>query len=147
VIFITDGLEKSSSVKEGKVITTLIENQAQAYFICMPTESPSQFPGAIIQSTPKERLDRLAKASGGQTFPLNTIDETTSIAAKVVGSLRRQYEITYVSTNNKQDDKLRKVKVVVSPKDGRKLNVITRQGYYSPGHKRAAEQGAAETKK
>jgi len=98
------------------------------------------------QSTPKERLDRLAKASGGQTFSLSTVDETASIAAKMVGSLRRQYEITYVSTNNKQDDKLRKVKVVVSPKDGRKLNVITRQGYYSPGHKRAAEQEAAKNK-
>ena len=147
MIFITDGLEKNSSVKEGKVITTLIENQAQAYFICMPTESSSPFLGAMNQSTPKERLDRLAKASGGQTFSLNTVDETASIAAKIVGSLRRQYEITYVSTNNKQDDKLRKVKVVVSPKDGRKLNVITRQGYYSPGHKRAAEQEAAKNKK
>jgi hypothetical protein len=65
----------------------------------------------------------------------------------LIGSLRRQYEITYVSTNNKQDDKLRKVKVVVSPKDGRKSNVITRQGYYSPGHKRADEQEAAKNKK
>src|SRR5262249_22319009 len=84
MIFITDGLEKNSSVKEGKVITTLIENQAQVYFICMPTEIPIPFRGAMNKSPPKERLDHLAKASGGQFFSLDIVDETASTAAKIV---------------------------------------------------------------
>ncbi|HKQ74559.1 MAG TPA: VWA domain-containing protein [Blastocatellia bacterium] len=150
LLFITDGLEKNSSFKEDKVITTLIENQAQAYFICLPIDvSPESllFPGGNKPLDARERLDRLAKASGGQTFSLKTVDEAATIAAKLIGGLRRQYEITYVSTNNKQEDKLRKVKVVVSPKDGRKLNVITRQGYYGPGHKRVVEREEAKKKK
>src|SRR5262249_33073820 len=130
-----------------KVITALIENQAQAYFVCPPTRDSNPYPGGMASSKPRAPLDRLAKVTGAQAFYLKTADESASIAAKIIGSLRRQYEITYVSTNNKQDDKLRKVSVVVRPKDGHKLNVITRQGYYGPGHKSAAGQDEAKKKK
>jgi VWFA-related protein len=136
LLFITDGLEKKSSVKEKDVITALIENQAQAYFVCLPDDVSGPSSGGRMSSKACERLDRLARASGGQSFLVATADEAVPTAAKLVGSLRRQYEIAYVSTNNKQDDKLRKVSVVVSPKDGRQLNVITRQGYYGPAHKK-----------
>src|SRR5215813_2440698 len=147
LLFITDGEEKNSSVREDKAITALIENQAQAYFVCPPAQVSSPYPGGMSPSNPRAPLDRLAKATGGQAFYLKAPDESAAIATKIIGSLRRQYVITYVSTNNKQEDKLRKVRVVVSPKDGRKLNVIARQGYYGPGHKRAAEQEAAKNKK
>jgi VWFA-related protein len=135
LLFITDGLEKNSSVKEDKVVTTLIENQAQAYFVCLPVNFTR--PGLRVETSlkPSALLDRLAKATGGQSFYIGEPEESASAAAMLIGSLRRQYEITYASTNNKQDGKLRKVKVDVNPKDGRKLKVITRQGYYGPGHK------------
>lgn len=141
LLFITDGREQNSSVKEDKVITTLIENQAQAYFVCLPAHVSRPL-GVETSLKPSAQLDRLARATGGQSFYIGDPEESASTAAKFIESLRRQYEITYVSTNNKQDGKLRKVKVVVSPKDGRKLNVITRQGCYGPGRKRAAEKGA-----
>jgi VWFA-related protein len=144
LLFITDGLEKNSYVKEDKVIATLIENQAQAYFVCLPDQSDRSFLSGNRPQKGRELTDRLAKVTGGQSFFLASADESASTAARLIGSLRRQYEITYVSTNNKQDDKLRKVKVVVSPKDGRKLNVITRQGYYGPDRKRAVDQEAGK---
>jgi hypothetical protein len=91
-------------------------------------------------------VDRIARATGGQSFYLRDAEESASTAAKLIGSLRHQYEITYAPTNKKQNDKMRKVRVVVSPKDGRQLNVITRQGYYGPGRKRATEQGIDKVK-
>ena len=136
VVFITDGLEKGSSVKEDKVITTLLESQAQTYFFCLPIPGQEEsllFPRKNMEF--RERLDRLARATGGQSFNLGETEGAASAAASLTGSLRRQYEIKYVSTNNKQDGKLRKVKVDVKPKDGRKLKVITRQGYYGPSQK------------
>src|SRR5262245_48573995 len=136
LLFITDGLEKNSSVKEKDVITTLIENQAQAYFVCLPDQDSGPVSAKMKPSKAMERMDRIAKASGGQSFSLVSPDESAPTAAQLVGSLRRQYVLTTVSTNNKQDDNLSKVKVVGSPKDGRQFNVITRQGYYGPGHKR-----------
>ena len=140
LLFITDGLEKGSSIDEDKAISALIENQAQAYFVCVPVEVSRPFSGIKTSLKPREQLDRMARATGGQSFYLRNAEESSPTAAKIIGSLRHQYEITYASTNNKQNDKLRKVRVVVSPKDGRQLDVVTRQGYYGPGHKRVSEK-------
>lgn len=147
LLFITDGMEKNSTVKENKVITGLIENQAQAYFLCLPGKDTQPYLRNMTPSKARELLDRLAKATGGLSFPLSTPEESAQTATRLMEILLRQYEITYVPTNNKQDDLLRKVSVVVSPKDGRQLTVITRQGYYGPGHKRAAEKEAGKKKK
>jgi len=147
LLFISDGLEKNSSLNDNKAQTALLENQTQAYFVCLPDQDSRPPSGGGTSLKPNERLDRLARSSGGQSFCFAAADEAIPIAAKLVASLRRQYEITYVSANNKQDDKLRKVKVVVNPKDGRKLNVITREGFYGAGHKKAAEREAVKKKK
>jgi Ca-activated chloride channel homolog len=135
LVFITDGVDKVSSVIEDKAVNRLIENQAQVYFVCVPAQVSRPFFGVKTSLKPKEQLERIARATGGQTFYLRDAEEAASTAARLVGGLRSQYEITYAPTNSKQDDKLRKVRVVVSPKDKRQLNVVTRQGYYGPGHK------------
>jgi Ca-activated chloride channel homolog len=139
LLFITDGLEKGSFANEDQAVSALIESKEQAYFVCVPVEVSRPFLGIKKSLKPREQVDRIARATGGQTFYLRDVEESGSTAAKLIGSLRHQYEITYAPTNNKQNDKLRKVRVVVSPKDGRKLNVITRQGYYGPGRKRASK--------
>ncbi|HEV2667106.1 MAG TPA: VWA domain-containing protein [Blastocatellia bacterium] len=146
LLFITDGLEKGSFANEDQTVSALIESQAQAYFVCVPVEVSRPFLGIKKSLKPKEMVDRIARATGGQSFYLRDAEESGSTAAKLIGSLRHQYEITYAPTNNKQNDKLRKVRVVVTPKDGRQLNVITRKGYYGPGHKRASEQGMGKIK-
>jgi len=146
LLFITDGLEKGSFADEDQAVSALIENQEQAYFVCVPIEVYRPFSGIKKSLKPREQVDRIARASGGQSFYLGNAEESASTAAKLIGSLRHQYEVTYAPANNKQNDKLRKVRVVVSPKDGRQLNVITRQGYYGPGRKRATEQGLDKEK-
>jgi VWFA-related protein len=139
LLFITGGLEKGSFANADQAVSALIENQEQAYFVCVPVEVYRPFSAIKTSLKPREQVDRIARATGGQSFYLRDAEESASTAAKLIGSLRHQYEITYAPTNNKQNDKLRKVKVVVSPKDGRQLSVITRQGYYGPGHKRVSE--------
>ena len=112
----------------------------RAYFVCVPIEVYRPFSGIKKSLKPREQVDRIARASGGQSFYLGNAEESASTAAKLIGSLRHQYEVTYAPTNKKQNDKLRKVRVVVSPKDGRQLNVVTRQGYFGPGHKKVSER-------
>ncbi|HZF41089.1 MAG TPA: VWA domain-containing protein [Blastocatellia bacterium] len=146
LLFITDGLEKGSFADEDKAVSALIENQEQAYFVCVPVEVSRPFSGTKTSLKPRERVDRIARATGGQSFYLRDVEESASTTAKLIGSLRHQYEITYAPTNNKQNDKMRNVRVVVSPKDGRHLNVITRQGYYGPGHKGMAEREGGKEK-
>ena len=140
LLFLTDGVETGSSIEEDKAITALIENQAQAYFVCVPVEISRPFLGIKTSQKPRPQLERLARATGGQSFYLRNAEESSSTAEWFIGSLRNQYEITYASTNTKEKDKLRKVRVVVSPKDGRQLDIVTRRGYYGPGHKRVSEK-------
>jgi VWFA-related protein len=145
IMFITDGVDKGSSIDEDKATTALIENQAQAYFACVPVEITRPFLGIKTSGIktslkPRPQLERLGRATGGQAFYLGGAEESSTTAEKFIGSLRHQYEVTYASTNNKEKDKLRKVRVVVSPKDGRQLDIVTRRGYYGPGHKRVSEE-------
>jgi VWFA-related protein len=141
LLFITDGLEKGSFVNEEQAISALTESQEQAYFLCLPIQVSRPFSGTKTVLKPREQVERIARATGGRAFYLQSDEGASETATKIVGSLRHQYEITYAPTSNKQNGKLRKLKVVVTPKDGRQLNVITRQGYYSPGHKRKSEKG------
>ncbi|HEY8461269.1 MAG TPA: VWA domain-containing protein [Blastocatellia bacterium] len=141
LLFITDGLEKGSFVNEEQAISALNESLEQAYFICVPVQVSRPFGGTKTVLKPREQTERIARATGGQSFYLRDAEGSSETAAKVINSLRHQYEVTYAPTNNKQNGKFRKVKVVVSPKDGRKLDVITRQGYYGPGHKRRSQKG------
>jgi VWFA-related protein len=140
LMFMTDGVDKVSTIYEDNAVTALVENQAQAYFVCVPVEIDRPFLGTTTALKPRAQLDRLAKATGGQVFYLGKAEESAPTAERFIKSLRNQYEVTYVSTNNKEKDKLRKVRVVVSPKDGRQLNVVTRQGYFGPGHKKVSER-------
>lgn len=141
LLFITDGLEKGSFVNEEQAVSALAESQEQAYFLCLPIQVSRPFAGTKTVLKPREQVDRIAKATGGRSFYLQGSESASETAAKIVESLRHQYEITYTPANNKQNGKFRKLKVVVSPKDGRQLNVITKQGYYGPGHKRKSEKG------
>jgi VWFA-related protein len=146
LLFITDGLEKGSFATEEQAVSKLIENDEQAYFVCVPIEVSRPFLGTKTVLKPREMVDRIARATGGQSFYLRDAEESSKTVAKLIGSLRHQYEITYAPTNTRQNDKFRKVKVVVSAKDGRQADVITRQGYYGPGHKIRAEKGAGMLK-
>jgi Ca-activated chloride channel homolog len=141
LLFVTDGLEKGSFVNEEQAISALNESQEQAYFLCLPVRVSRPFSGTKTVLRPREQTERIARATGGQSFYLRDAEGVSEAAGKIVGSLRHQYEITYAPTNNKQNGKFRKVKVVVTPKDGRKLDVISRQGYYGPGHKRKSQKG------
>jgi Ca-activated chloride channel family protein len=141
LLFITDGLEKGSFANEEQAVSALIESQEQAYFLCLPIQVSRPFSGTKTVLKPREQVERIAKATGGRSFYLQGAEGASELATKIVGNLRHQYEITYAPTNNKQNGKFRKLKVVVSPKDGRQLDVITKQGYYGPGHKRKSEKG------
>jgi Ca-activated chloride channel homolog len=141
LLFITDGLEKGSFANEEQAVSSLHESQEQAYFLCLPVRVYRPFSDTKTVLKPREQVERIARATGGRAFYLRDAEGSSETAAKIVASLRHQYEITYDPTNNKQSGKFRKVKVVVTPKDGRQLDVITRQGYYGPGHKRKSQKG------
>jgi len=50
----------------------------------------------------------------------------------VLGEVRAQYTIGYVSTNEKLDGKWRKVEIKIIRPDSKGLRVRARKGYYAP---------------
>src|SRR5262249_48177425 len=79
----------------------------------------------------KELLVRLSEDSGGRAFFPKDIGEMPIVAAEIAKDLRTQYVISYYPNVNKHDGTFHAVRVVLNPKDKRKLVARTRQGYYA----------------
>ncbi len=75
----------------------------------------------------KYKLNKLAQATGGQTFYVDSSKNLESVYRQINDDLRSQYLLTYYSTNATAKDKWRKVEVKVEPTS---LQARTITGYY-----------------
>jgi VWFA-related protein len=80
---------------------------------------------------PRE-LKRLADATGGEAFFPGSIKDVVPVCKRIAHDIRNQYSITYLPTNKKQDGSFRVIQVTAGARDGRRLSVRTRAGYYAP---------------
>jgi VWFA-related protein len=77
----------------------------------------------------RERLERLAAATGGETYFTEEVAELEGHYQRIVEELHRRYVIGYTSTNSARDGGWRQVSIEVP--DG--LSVRSRGGYFAPG--------------
>jgi Ca-activated chloride channel family protein len=75
----------------------------------------------------KYKLNKLAQATGGQTFYVDSAKNLETVYRQINDDLRSQYMLTYYSTNTTAKDKWRKVEVKVEPTS---LQARTITGYY-----------------
>jgi Ca-activated chloride channel homolog len=133
LVVFTDGLERDSAVKEQQVMAAMKEDEVQVYLVGFIDEEESK--GGIFGKSSgkkaKDLLIRLAEDSGGRAFFPKDLSEMPAIAAQIAKDLRSQYVLSYYPSNDKRDGSFRNVRVVVNPKDSRKLIARTRQGYYA----------------
>jgi Ca-activated chloride channel homolog len=136
IIVISDGVEKNSAVKEKEVLDAIKEDEVQVYFVGFVDEDDT---GGIFGKSgakkAKELLQRLADDSGGRAFFPKDVSEIGEVAKQIAKDLRTQYVVSYYPANDKRDGSFRSVKVMVAPKDNRKLIARTRQGYYAKNEK------------
>jgi VWFA-related protein len=76
-------------------------------------------------------LKKLAKVTGGEDFLPESMTDLVSICRRIAYDIRNQYSIACLPANMKQDGKHRIIKVTARTKDGRRLSVRTRTGYYA----------------
>jgi Ca-activated chloride channel family protein len=76
----------------------------------------------------KSKLNRLAEASGGTTFYIDSTKNLKNVYRQINNELRTQYLLTYYSSNPSPDNKWRRIEVKVTPKN---LSARTISGYYS----------------
>lgn len=148
LVVISDGVEKNSNWKEKEVIKAIQEDDVQLYLIGILDESDegSSLFGKSATKKAKDLLIRLAEDSGGRAFFPKEASEMPAVMAQVAKDLRSQYVVSYTPTNVKKDGTFRAVKVVVEPKDNRKLIVRTRQGYTAKGGPTQASSGDAKVR-
>jgi Ca-activated chloride channel family protein len=75
----------------------------------------------------KYKLNKLAQATGGQTFYVDSAKNLEAVYRQINEDLRSQYMLTYYSTNPTAKDKWRKVEIKVEPAS---LQARTITGYY-----------------
>jgi Ca-activated chloride channel family protein len=75
----------------------------------------------------KSKLNRLAEASGGTTFYINSAARLGAVYKQINDELRTQYLLTYYSSNPSPDNKWRKIDVKTKPPT---LVARTISGYY-----------------
>jgi Ca-activated chloride channel family protein len=75
----------------------------------------------------KYKLNKLAQATGGQTFYIDSAKNLEAVYRQINDDLRSQYMLTYYSTNVTAKDKWRKVEIKVEPTS---LQARTITGYY-----------------
>jgi VWFA-related protein len=85
-----------------------------------------------VQLVQRALLADIAEATGGTAFFPSGIKDLDRIYEQVLGEVRAQYTIGYLSTNEKANGEWRKVDVKITRADAKGLHIRARQGYYAP---------------
>lgn len=131
LIVVSDGDDNASRATLADVIKQVHESDATIYTV------------ALIDPLTREGdprlLRRLAHATGGESYRPRRVEEIGDAFERIAKDIRSAYTLAYTPTSasKRSDEKTRRrtVRVYVKPKDGRQLQVRTRDGYFekAPG--------------
>ncbi|HZU21851.1 MAG TPA: VWA domain-containing protein [Terriglobales bacterium] len=123
LIVVSDGADNASVHTKAEILKLVTESDAIVYGLGIyERDDPDRNPRV---------LSELAKASGGEAFFPDTVQDVQPICVRIAHEIRNQYTLAYVSTNTKHDGSYRPIQVRVrSPKGA---SVTTRAGYVAPG--------------
>jgi Ca-activated chloride channel family protein len=122
LIVVSDGGDNASKRNLAQVLS--IVNQSNVVIYTM----------GIFDETDEDRnprvLKQLSRASGGEAFFPQTLQNVLPICEQIAHDIRSQYTITFVPTNRRQDGTYRTIDVKAhAPSRGGRLSVSTRAGY------------------
>ena len=126
VVLYTDGGDTRSSLSLGELMNLLKASDATVYAIGALEHQPDS-----VRSPQRKILEQIAGATGGAAFFPGKIGDLDRIYERVVGEVRAQYTIGYVSTNESTDGAWRKVEIKITRADAKNLRVRARKGYYA----------------
>lgn len=78
----------------------------------------------------RREMRELARATGGQTFPVAELRDAQRAFAQVASEIGKQYSLGYYSTNKARDGRFRVIRIEVKGIAG--AQVSAREGYYAP---------------
>jgi len=134
LIVVSDGGDNASKRNLAQVMSQVNQSNAVIYTL------------GIYEVTDEDRnprvLSHLSRASGGEAFFPNTLQEILPICEQIAHDIRSQYTITFAPTNKKEDGAYRAIEVKArASSGGGRLTVITRAGYTAPSNLPSPESG------
>lgn len=129
LIVVSDGDDNASSATREEVVKRVHESDATIYTI------------ALIDPLTREGnpglLRQLANATGGESYRPRHLDDVAEAFERITKDIRSAYTLAYAPTEaaRRADDAAhrRTVRVYVRSRDGRALQVRTRDGYFERG--------------
>ena len=124
LVVVTDGNDNMSGVGLEELVADAQQRDVLIYTIgLLSEEEPSDARKA------KKALDTITKATGGQAFYPEQVDQVHQIALEVAHEIRNQYILAYSPANQALDGAFRRI--TVSVKGPGHPVVRTRTGYYA----------------
>ena len=127
LIVISDGGDNASSHTLAEVLKSLEQSNALVYTIGIFEEEDEDRNPAVLR--------RLARATGGEAFFPDQLDEVVEICERIARDIRHQYTIGYIANSNAKAGAWRGIRVVARSAGKGKLSVRTRSGYIAGGSK------------
>ena len=133
MVLYTDGADTRSRLRLKELMNLLKASDSTVYTIGALENQPD-----AVRTEQRAILAQIAEATGGMAFFPSKVGDLNRIYEQIVGEVRAQYTIGYLSTNEKADGAWRKVEIKITRPDAKKLRVRFREGYYAAdlGHHR-----------
>lgn len=125
IVIFSDGDDRNSITTRDAATSRVQASNAMLYTV--------GFGGGATVPSLKTKLEEYARATGGRAFFPQRTSDLNNVFDEIVAELANQYVLSYSSTNQKQDNSWRNIKVRI--KDG-KYEIRARDGYRSMGLQR-----------
>jgi VWFA-related protein len=126
LVVISDGEDNSSSVSLQQAIWAAQRGEVAVYTVSTKEGARNEFDP--LRGTPA--LKTLSAQTGGTTFTSVTLHDLDRRLADLQQVLRGRYLVYYTPASSQTDGRYHPVEIVAE-KDGHKLKVIARKGYYA----------------
>jgi Ca-activated chloride channel family protein len=126
MVLYTDGADTRSRLGLRELMDLLKASDSTVYTIGALENQPDG-----VRHEQRTILEQMAQATGGMAFFPSKVDDLNRIYEQIVGEVRAQYTIGYLSTNQKADGAWRKVEIKIARPDAKSLRVRARRGYYA----------------
>jgi Ca-activated chloride channel homolog len=124
LVLYTDGGDTRSNVTFNEVMTFVRASDVTVYAIGLLEHQSSS-----VKNEQRMRLQQITEATGGQAFFPYSMKEIDAAYEKILGQIRAQYSLGYISSNQKADGQWRKVDIKIKRPDAR---IQARKGYFAP---------------
>jgi Ca-activated chloride channel homolog len=122
---------KFSRKQLDKYVATFMRGEAPRWFedSCKLEKLEKLQINQRLYEAARRELRDLAEQSGGQVFPVKTLDQVGPAYAQIAEELRLRYSLAYYPTNERHDGKWRKLRLEI-----KRPNLVgkTRPGYRAP---------------